>query len=157
MSPTDLKEKAVIVIEAESTMTLATASQNEAWAAPVYYVYHKSGFYFFSSPTSRHVTESRSSGNAASTIFTAASSWQEIRGLQMSGTVHISRGLDALTAVSAYLKKFPFTRNFFSPTDRIDPEAFSKQFNVRLYRFRPSLIYYLDNSIRFGFREEVGL
>jgi len=28
---------------------------------------------------------------------------------------------------------------------------------VRLYRFKPKLVYYLDNSIRFGFREEVKL
>jgi len=152
----DLKEKALVVIDKQSTMTLATAARSEAWAAPVYYVYHKSGFYFFSSPESRHIKESLAVGNAASAIFTPASSWQEIRGLQMSGVVQTtSAGWSALTAVTAYLKKFPFTREFFSQTDRIDLEAFSEKFHVRLYRFMPSRVLYQDNSIQFGFREEV--
>ena len=80
-----LKKLAVDLIEEQSTMTLATAKGDVAWSAPVYYVFFKSCFYFFSDPTSRHIQESLASGQASCSIYANASSWQEIRGIQMSG------------------------------------------------------------------------
>jgi uncharacterized protein YhbP (UPF0306 family) len=170
-SDQELKKLAVDLIEEQSTMTLATAKGDVAWSAPVYYVFFKSCFYFFSDPTSRHVQESLASGQASSSIYANASTWQEIRGIQMSGqmeslsarlgTLEVIRAylkkfpLGTLEVIRAYLKKFPFTKDFFKPGQGLDLEAFSKRFKVKLYRFRPTLAYYLDNSIRFGFREKV--
>ncbi len=34
---------------------------------------------------------------------------------------------------------------------------FMKRFNVRLYAFRPDVLYYQDNRIQFSFRERVNL
>jgi len=154
----DLKNMTEDLIKAQSTMTLATAMENIAWAAPVYYAYLKYRFYFFSAPASRHIQESLASNQASSAIYAPASTWQEIRGVQMSGSVeNISPGLEAIEAVRAYLKKFAFTKEFFSPGQALDLSAFTSRFRVKLYRFKPSLIYYMDNSIRFGFREKVCL
>ena len=155
-SDQELKKLAADLIEEQSTMTLATAKGDVAWSAPVYYVFFKSCFYFFSDPTSRHVQESLASGQASSSIYANASTWQEIRGIQMSGQMEsVSARLGNIEVIRAYLKKFPFTKDFFKPGQALDLEAFSKRFKVKLYRFRPTLAYYLDNSIRFGFREEV--
>ena len=152
----DLKNLAEDLMRAESTMTLGTAMENIAWCAPVYYIYVKHCFYFFSDPTSRHIQESLANTQASSTIYAPASIWQEIRGVQMSGTVEsISPGLEAIEVVRAYLKKFPFTKDFFSPGQALDLSAFSSRFRVKLYRFSPSLIYYMDNRIRFGFRKKI--
>ena len=159
-SPTEqeLKRLAEDLISAQSTMTLATASGDVAWAAPVYYVYLDSCFYFFSDPTSRHIQESLASNQASSAIYAPASTWQEIRGIQMSGIIeNISPGLEAIEAVRAYLKKFTFTKDFFASGQTLDLTAFTKRFRVKLYRFKPSLIYYMDNAIRFGYRERVNL
>ncbi len=41
-----LKKLAEDLIEAQSTMTLATAKGDVAWSAPVYYVFFKSCFYW---------------------------------------------------------------------------------------------------------------
>ena len=151
-----LKRLAMDLIEGQSTMTLATAKGDVAWSAPVYYVLFKSCFYFFSDPTSRHIEESLASGQASCSIYANASTWQEIRGIQMSGHVEtVLPRLGAIEVIRAYLKKFPFTKDFFKPGQALDLEAFVKRFKVRLYRFKPTLVYYLDNSIRFGFREEV--
>jgi uncharacterized protein YhbP (UPF0306 family) len=153
-----LKELAAGLIQAENTMTLATARAHVAWAAPVYYVFSNSCFYFFSDPTSRHIQETLASGQAASAIYASGSSWQEIRGIQMSGRVKaISVGFEAVEVVRAYLKKFSFTREFFSAHEDLDLSAFAKRFRVKLYRFKPDRIYYMDNSIRFGFRESVNI
>ena len=152
----ELKTLAEDVIKAQSAMTLATARENIPWAAPVYYAYLKYCFYFFSDPASRHIQESLAGNQASSAIYAPASTWQEIRGIQMSGSVeNISPGLEAIEAVRAYLKKFSFTKEFFSSGQALDLSAFTSRFRVKLYRFKPSLIYYMDNSIRFGFREKI--
>jgi uncharacterized protein YhbP (UPF0306 family) len=140
----------------QTTMTLATARGDAAWAAPVYYVFSKSAFYFLSAPESRHIKEALENNRASSAVHASGATWQEIRGLQMSGSIHPVEGrLEAFQVLRVYLKRFPFTKDFFKKNTSIDPESFWEHFGVRLYRFKPSLIYYLDNRIRFAFREEV--
>lgn len=142
----------------QTTMTLATAGDNTVWAAPVYYVYFNAAFYFLSSPDSRHIREALENGRASSSIHASGSTWQEIRGLQMSGSIHtVTKGLEAIQALRAYLKRYPFTRELFRNKASMDLESFWESFGVKLYRFNPSLVYYLDNRIRFAFREEVRL
>jgi uncharacterized protein YhbP (UPF0306 family) len=146
------------LVAEQNTLTLATAEGGAAWAAPVYYVFVKSAFYFLSGPDSRHITEALQSGQASAAIHAAASTWQEIKGLQMTGEIHtVKPGLEAAQVLRAYLKKYPFTTEFFKNTPSLDLDAFAKHFGVRLYGFIPSLVYYLDNKIQFAFREEVSL
>ena len=97
----ELIQRAESLIEKESVLTLATAEDRIAWAAPVYFVYIKSKFYFFSSPDSRHIKEALQSGQAAATIFLPASSWEDIKGIQMTGMVETGFNvLESMNAVS---------------------------------------------------------
>ncbi|MCF8063317.1 MAG: pyridoxamine 5'-phosphate oxidase family protein [Deltaproteobacteria bacterium] len=154
----DLKRLARDLIDEQSTMALATAREGEAWAAPVYYVYFEKGFWFFSAPDSRHIQEALESGRASAAVYPFVDSWREIRGIQMSGRVRkVKPGLGALKAVRAYVSRYPFIRELFDPGQELDLEAFGKRFRVRFYRFEPDLVYYMDNRIRFGFREAVRL
>ena len=76
----------------------------------------------------------------------------------MSGRIKaVKPGLEAVQVLRAYLKKYPFTSEFFKDSPSLDLDAFAKRFGVKLYGFMPSLVYYLDNQIRFAFREEVTL
>ena len=154
----ELKDLAGRLAAEQTTMTLATAGDDAAWAAPVYYVFFKSAFYFLSSPESRHIKEALENGRASSAIYASGSTWQEIRGLQMTGSIHtVVGGLEAFQVLREYLKKFSFTKEFFKKNTPMDPESFWERFCVKLYQFKPSLVYYLDNRIRFAFREEVTL
>jgi uncharacterized protein len=153
-----LRTLALDLIEKQYTMTLCTAVQDAPWAAPVYYVNLGFQFFFFSDSGSRHIQESQTAGKAAAAIFHQSNTWQEIRGVQMSGEVKaLWPGVTSLRALRAYLKKFPFTKDFFDSGDQPDLESFSKRFRVRFYCLRPSLLYYLDNGIRFSFRERVNI
>ena len=153
-----IRKLAEDLIAGQNTVTLATALIDIPWAAPVYYVNIEFTFYFFSDPESRHIRESLATKHAAGAIFHQASSWREIRGIQMTGEITpLSPGWEALKALRAYLKKFPFTEEFFDRRQELDLEAFAKRFRVRLYRFQPTLLYYMDNRIRFSFREKVPL
>lgn len=76
----------------------------------------------------------------------------------MSGSVRpLSAGLESVRALRAYLKKFPFTLEFFGSGEKLDLDGFAKRFRVRLYRYHPELLYYMDNRIRFSFREKLEL
>jgi uncharacterized protein YhbP (UPF0306 family) len=146
------------LVAEQNTLTLATADGGTAWAAPVYYVFVKSAFYFLSDPDSRHITEALQNGQASAAVHAAASTWQEIKGLQMNGKIRaVKPGLEAVQVLRAYLKKYPFTSEFFKDSPSVDLDTFAKRFGVKLYGFIPSLVYYLDNQIRFAFREEVSL
>ena len=154
----ELKDLAGRLVAGQTTMTLATAAGDDAWAAPVYYVYVKSAFYFLSSPTSRHIKEALHSGQASATIYANASTWTEIRGLQMSGCIQTADSkFDAIQVLREYLKKYPFTKDFFKRKVSLDLKMLSDRFGVKLYRFVPTLVYYLDNQIKFAFRAEVQL
>jgi hypothetical protein len=153
-----LKTLAKGLINEQSTMTLATCKGSVAWAAPVYYVCLKSAFYFFSDPSSRHIVETLESGQAAGAIHGFAAGWQEIRGIQMTGRIGaLTMGLESAEVISVYLKKFQFTKGLFSAGAALNLDAFTTRFRVKLYKFDPTLVYYLDNSFRFGFREKVML
>ena len=156
VSDEEVRVLAEDLIRQESTMTLATAGGDVAWAAPVYYVFCKSSFYFFSEPTSRHIQESIKSGQASAAIYAFASTWRGIRGIQMTGCIRqVPTGLEAIQALRMYLRKFPFTKEFFDTRVPLGLEAFAKRFKVRLYKFEPDLMYYLDNQIRFGFKQRI--
>jgi uncharacterized protein YhbP (UPF0306 family) len=156
VSADQLRQLALELINNASTMTLATSGSCSAWAAPVYYVFLSDRFYFFSKPDSRHIQESLAGGYAAAAIHAHAESWQHIRGVQMSGMINNAQiNLNAISAVKAYLKKFPFTKSLFEDDQNMGIDDFFDCFKVKLYYFTPDLIYYQDNQIRFGYREAV--
>jgi uncharacterized protein len=160
MDKTDpsIREKALLLIQSQSTMHLATAKDNQSWVAPVYYVLYKSSFFFFSSPDSRHIVEGTENGLSSASISTMALRWQDIKGIQMSGHIRSAgMGFSTINAFGAYISKFPFTKEFFTSEQPMDLETFVKQFRVKFYRFDPTLILYVDNHIRFGFRAEISI
>lgn len=76
----------------------------------------------------------------------------------MTGSIEpVEYGLEVIQALKEYLKKYPFTKEFFGKTASLDLKGFGERFGVKLYRFVPALVYYLDNRIRFAFREVVKL
>ena len=144
------------LIQDGQSMTLATANNNNPWAAPVYYVARGAGFYFFSNPNARHIKEALVSGNAAAAIYTEGSTWRNLMGLQMSGKLFAaSKGVEASKAMLAYVKKFPIVKTFFSEIKNLDLNDFSCKFHAKLYCFNPEAIFLMDNSVEFGFRKEI--
>jgi uncharacterized protein YhbP (UPF0306 family) len=144
------------LIQDAHTMTIATASENNAWAAPVYYVSAKSLFYFFSNPESRHIKETRLSGQAACAIYAQSASWEDLCGIQMTGHItQVKTVTDAAAAIREYIAKFPLIQSFFSNVKNLTLSSFARKFNAKLYCFHPELIYYMDNSIKFGHRKEI--
>lgn len=174
---------ALALIADSAVMTLAVTTVEGPWAAPVYYTYLAAdgGFYFFSSPKSRHIKAALELGSCGAAIFRQARalethsketpsletssletsaleacSWETICGLQMCGEVSTAGATRGARALTHYLKKFPFSRSLL-PRGNYTLEVFQHRLGVRFYRFRAIRIEWTDNRIRFGYRNEVTL
>ena len=156
--PSTLKELALALLAEQSALTLATTRGGVPWAAPVYYVSRGFDCYFFSSPDARHIKEADDNRKVSAAVFAPAATWRGIKGLQMTGGIRRQApSLAAAQVVKRYVGKFAFTKEFFKPGQAIDLDLLHRRFKVHLYRFQPEKAYYLDNSIRFGFRRRVSL
>lgn len=136
----------------QKVMTLAVSWQGGAWSSPVYYLYWKKAFYFFSSTDSRHIRGSQQTGGrAGASIFVDALSFDEIQGIQMQGYIeHVKKNGKGLAAAAAYLKRFAISHG------KVDALTFIKQqYRASFYRFVPHGLIYMDNRVAMGFKKEL--
>lgn len=139
-----------------AAMTLSTGGSGGPWAAPVYYAAWGPGLYFFSSPDSRHITEALAAGQAACAIHTPDGSWKNLMGLQMTGVVQpVSGQRTAALIMGAYFLKFPFVKDFFSGNSLPTLSDLARRFRAGPYVFLPESVFFMDNSIGFGFRRPI--
>ena len=137
-------------------MSLATTCDERPHAATVFYVNRRFDLYFISSPSSRHGQHLASNNRVAATVNEDYHNWNDIKGLQLEGHVEQIGPLSANREIAgAFADKFPDTSGFFKdPADLPDPVA-EKVARVRFYRLQPARIFYIDNSLGFGHREEL--
>ena len=161
-----IRQDVLDLISKMRVLTLATCSNGGVWTAPVYYVYDNKRFYFFSNPDSKHIKDSIRIGTfedryneavapmqVAASIFSDGSDSKEIKGLQMLGHIKsVSDKKDALLKAMEYIKKFKINVN-----QKDILSFFKQQYRARLYYFVPETLYFMDNSIKFGFRERIEL
>lgn len=133
-----------------TTMTLSTAnSSGKAHAAPVYFAALQNStlsleLYFFSAPESRHIQDLVTNPHAAAAIYPETTGWEDIRGLQLEGSVHrLPEGTEWDAAWQVYLAKFPFTSTM---KEIIAQNAF--------YAFQVFWIRLVDNRLGFGYKQE---
>ena len=153
----DLKKASFEIINSQHVMTIASACNGIPWSAPVYYIFFEGSFYFFSKPTSRHIMDALNTKKAAASIHSESSGWADIRGLQFAGEISTS-GINTSSgkAFSLYIKKFNFINDIKTTASSIkDILSLESAFKVKFYRLKPETVYYLDNSISFGFKERV--
>ena len=149
---------ALSLVEEAVVMTLAVSTDDGPWAAPVYYVFlpADAGFYFFSSPESRHVTAGLETGGCSAAIFRPADGWKDICGLQMRGQLTPATKVNTVRAFARYLKKFPFSRDLL-PGGSAGLEAFRDRLGVGFFCFRADHIEWTDNRVHFGYRRRLTL
>ncbi|KAA3644744.1 MAG: hypothetical protein DWQ07_15155 [Chloroflexi bacterium] len=132
-----------------STMTLGTVGQDgQAHVAPVYFVADENiDLYFFSKPDSQHIQDLEGNPSAAISIYPECFDWQEIRGVQMQGSVgsNIPRKKEK-QLIKLYSEKFPFVSGL--------KIAFTEN---RMYQFRPEWVRVVDNRVQFGHKTEFSL
>jgi uncharacterized protein len=153
MTRRDLERTVAEFMDSHTTMTLACCSGSSPWAAAVYYARHGLDLVFFSSPASRHSTVLAENPRAAAAIHGDYEGWQEIKGLQMEGSVEQIKGATAkAVAMTTYLVRYPFAKDLLFRPGMVSARVARKMAKVVLYKFRPDSIVYMDNEAEFGTR-----
>ena len=124
------------------------------WSAPVYYIYKNRAFWFFSSPDSRHIIGAKHSSEmmVAASIFVDNDQFDRIKGVQMRGKIEEGKANDN-PEVSSYIKKFSIPFKGLNMKDALN--FICKQYRSQLYRFIPTEMIYMDNSIHIGFKQKI--
>lgn len=131
--------------------TLATYGNDGPWAAAVFYVNDGDTIFFLSSPTSRHCLNLEQDPRVAVTIQEDYSDWLEIKGVQFEGVATEISGVEEEKARKLYGQKFPVVGMLAQAPSAI-VKALAK---VRWYRIVPKRLYFIDNSLGLGNRDEV--
>lgn len=133
--------------------TLATFGNEGLWAAAVFYVYDGDTLFFLSSPKSRHCLNLTQNPHVAVTIQEDYSDWLEIKGVQIEGVASGISGTEEEKARKLYGQKFPVV-GMLALAPAAIVEALAK---VHWYKIVMQRLYFIDNSLGLGNREEIKL
>ena len=142
------RESALAYLRNHQVMTLATAGADGVWAAAVFYVNEGFDLYFLSAHHTRHARHIAEGDRVAATIQEDYDGWEEIKGIQLEGVARVLEGAERETAILLYEEKYPFVA-------QADQQMQAAMARVDWYRLRPHLLYFIDNSRGFGFRDRV--
>jgi hypothetical protein len=145
-------------LAAHTTMTLATISPQGAPAAAAVFYAHDAALnlYFLSEERTQHGRNLLANPQAAATIQADGQEWRSIRGVQLVGLAR-PVGLSELPhAIAVFGRKFGFVAALLSgaggPGELSGPLA-----KARWWALRPRWLRLTDNTVRFGFKEELTL
>jgi hypothetical protein len=146
--PAERREKALAYLAQHTVMSLATYGDRGLWAAAVFYASDGFDLYFLSAGHTRHGRNLSDNPRAAATIQENYVDWPAIQGIQLEGVVTQLAGVQQAAAIARYLAKFSFLAQA--------GEAVQGQLTkVNWYRLRPDRLYFVDNSLGFGHRDEI--
>jgi uncharacterized protein YhbP (UPF0306 family) len=140
-------------LHAHHVATLATNGAQGVWAAAVFYVHDGWDLYFLSAPSSRHCLNLAHSAQVAVTIQSDHADWPSIQGVQLEGVVDELSGDAEARARLLYGQKFPLVGKL-AQAPAVIVQALAK---VRWYRVAPRRLFFIDNSLGFGHRDEIDL
>ena len=148
-----LPDRALAYLRDHNVMTLATDGPQGLWAAAVFYVNDGFTLYFLSAPASRHSLNIEAQDNISSTIQEDYKDWREIKGIQLEGEANRIAGAEQAAAIARYGLKFPIVGNLAAAPAEI-AKAMSR---IVWYKIAPTRLYFIDNSLGLGHRDEVSL
>lgn len=147
----DVHQRVLAYLREHRVMTLATQGRDGPWAAAVFYASEGFDLHFLSAPSTRHCADLSANPRVAATIQEDYADWSQIRGVQLEGVARPLAGAQAARVRELYGEKFPIVGRLAQAPAAI-VEAFAK---IRWYRIVPDRLYFVDNSVRFGHRDQV--
>ena len=143
-------------METHNTLSLATERDGVPHAATVFFVNIGFDIYFFSSSSSRHGENFGHNPKVSGTINEDYSEWTSIKGIQLEGVVENIGGILKNTRISkSYVKKFPGVADFLFSPKKLGEAIAKKVAGVDFYRLTPWRMYFINNELGFGHREEL--
>ncbi len=156
MEKKELEKTILDYMESHHTVSLATEKDGIPHAATVFFLNMGFDLYFFSSATSRHGDNFSENPMVSATINEDYSEWRSIKGIQMEGVVENVGGILKNPLISKeYVKKFPGVADFLLSPKKLGEAIAKKIAGVDFYRLILSKVYFLNNELGFGHRDEL--
>ena len=145
-----LQQRVLDYLATHQVMTLATVGEAGVWAAAVFYVSQQFDLFFLSAPHTRHAQNMVAQPHVAATIQEDYKDWPTIKGIQLEGDVLLLDDDAREATIAIYQQKYPFLA-------QANPQITAALTKVNWYRLRPTTLYFIDNSLGLGHRDEVPL
>lgn len=146
-------QRALAYLRAHQVMSLATCGREGLWSAAVFYASEGFDLYFLSSATTRHAKNIEADQGVCATIQEDYQQWQDIKGIQLAGRAVLLQGAERSAAIDCYERKFSFMR----AVPGMAQDLASALKSVGWYRLKPTCLYFVDNSLGFGHRDQIAL
>ncbi len=142
-----------------NTLTLASSTENQPWAATVFFASDADlNVYFVSDYRTHHGRDMASNERVAATVNPDCDSWHDVNGVQLTGIATAIKGLQRAKALLLYLKKFPQIDALYAKPQGEHEETIAKRLKAaNFYCIKPDWIRFIDNAQGFGHREEFEL
>ncbi len=150
-----LRARIASFLAGHATMTLATTgAEGTPAAAAVFYAADDSlNLVFLSEETTEHARNLLARPEVAATIQADGQDWRDIRGLQLRGRAAPASTAELAHAMAVYGRRYAFVGALLAgaegPGALIGPLA-----RARFWVLRPDWFRLVDNTVRFGFKEE---
>ena len=150
-----LRDRIAAFLAEHTSLALATVSAEGAPAAAAVFYAHDAGLnlYFLSEERTEHGRNLLADVHVAGTIHADGQDWRGIRGLQVRGQARPAVGTELARAAAVYGRKFSFVAASLagsgSPGILAGPLA-----RARFWVLQPTWVRLIDNTVRFGFKEE---
>lgn len=159
-SPDDpgVRERIRAFLAQHTTLTLATVDSDRlpAAAAVFYAADDALNLYFLSEDRTEHGQNMLRDARVAGTIQADGQDWRSIRGLQLRGTARIVRTAELVHATTTYGRRFAFVGALLA--GQSGPGVLSGPLaRARFWVLRPEWMRLVDNTVRFGYKEELRL
>jgi hypothetical protein len=158
VSDAETYERIRAFLRERTTLALATVSDAGAPAvASVFYAADDNlDLYFLSEERTEHGRNILANPQVAGAIYADGQDWRAIRGLQLRGRAEMTTGAAVARAVKVYGGRFAFVASLLAgqggPAALTGPLA-----RARFWVLRPSWFRLIDNTVRFGHKEELHL
>jgi uncharacterized protein len=156
-----VRERIGKFLAGHNTLALATVGEDGAPAAAAVFYAHDATFnlYFLSEERTVHGRNLAASPKAAGTIQADGQDWRAIQGLQLHGTAVLVPPNEFAHAASVYARKFAFVAALLAGSGAASgPAALTGPVaRARFYVLRPDWLRLVDNTVRFGYKEELRL
>jgi len=152
----DDKVRVHTYLQKYSTLTLATSQNDKPWAATVFFASDANlNLYFVSDYRTHHGRDISENSNVAVTINPDCDNWNDVHGVQVTGTVCIVDGIQRAKALLIYLKKFPQIDQLYAKPSGEHEETIARRLKAaNFYCVKPDWLRFIDNSRGFGHKEE---
>lgn len=151
----DVQAHIAAFLAGHTTLTLATVGPDGAPAAAAVFYAHDDALnlYFLTEERTQHGQDLLANPQVAGTVQADGQDWRTIRGVQVAGRAAPVTGSELAHAAIVYGRKYAFVAGLLAgssgPGVLVGPLA-----KARFWVLRPAWFRLIDNTVRFGFKEE---